>query len=102
MGRIEMDLQKANSQAAQLERIAQRLYSLSYSKMDAVINDIGSNWDGVNAKSFCTKGRRLSHEVATSATNLRRIAEHIRIVARNTYEAEKRAEEIARERNYKK
>ena len=101
MGRIEMNLAIANRQAEQLEQMSATLRRLSQQNLNSSIQDIKRNWESESANRFCFKGTCLSNSILASANQLKRIADNIRTVARNTYNAEKRAEKIARARTYR-
>ena len=101
MGKIEIDLKKANQQADELERLANRLRQISRGSMGATLNNVSNSWECTNATNFCRKGQAVADNITLSADQLQKIANNIRVVAKRTYDAEKRVQEIAKQRTYK-
>jgi hypothetical protein len=49
---------------------------------------------------YINKGKKLREEILSRAKNLEKIAETIRTIAKNVYDAEMRSLEIAKRRTY--
>ncbi len=96
---IEFDFQKALRQARELDQVAQRLNSLSDSSLEDTLNQISANWTGDNAVKYIKKGKLLQGNIDKTANALREVAEAIREIARNLYEAEMAAWERAHNRD---
>lgn len=100
MGKIDIDLSKAINQADELERLARRLSQISEEKISVTVSNINRNWEGDNANEFCRKGNLISEDIDELALKLNKVASDIRKVAKRTYEAEKKIQEIAVKRTY--
>lgn len=100
MGKLEIDFNKANRQAEQLEGIANELKRISNNNMESIINNISANWQCSSSSEFCNKGRVVKGNISDTATQLQNIANSIRRIAKRTYDAEKRIQEIANSRTY--
>jgi WXG100 family type VII secretion target len=98
---IQMDFTKAKAQANQLEQIAQDIEKLANSDLEECMSGVATNWKGESATAYVKKGRQLEVEMRKSAKELRKIAQTIRKVAKNTYDAEKTAIIVAKNRTYK-
>ena len=100
MGKIEIDFEKAKSQANDLDDIASQLRRLSNNSLDGTINGIQQAWKSDSSGKFCNKARTVQRDLAAIASELEKTASAIRTTAKAIYDAEKRAEEIARQRDY--
>lgn len=92
---IQMDFKKANDCAAKLDEIARELKNLENSEFQIEINNIAANWKGGNANDYVEKCNQLKSKLLKTSNQIYRTADTIRKVAKNTYDAEKRAYEIA-------
>ena len=72
----------------------------SDNKFEGTMQNLSLNWKGESANRYLAKGERLQGKMNVTANELRRIASDIRRVARNLYNAELAALEIASQRNY--
>lgn len=97
---IELDYQKAMSQAAELDRLAAQLKTQAEQNFPDIMNSIRSAWQGENAEEYLKKAKTLQPKMKTASDNLKSVASTIRTVAKNTYDAEMRAYEIAQQRTY--
>lgn len=100
MGKIDIDLSRAMGQAEELERISKKLSRIAQQNMSDSIGNIYRNWEGENGAEFCRKGNILVEDVDELATKLNSVAARIKVVAKNTYDAEKKIQEIATKRTY--
>lgn len=98
--RIQMDFQKAKDQADKLERIARNLNCVADNDMSGCMRDVSANWKGENAKLYVNKGYVVAENIRTIASGLMRAAATVRTIAQETYNAERRALEIAKKREY--
>lgn len=97
---IEMDFANAKKQADELDGVAKNIEKMISNEYEPCMSSISANWKGDNAEAYVLKGNKLKEKIAKTATNLRKVAETIRTIAKNTYEAEKVAYEIAQARLY--
>lgn len=97
---IQMDYQRAMNQAAELDRLAAQLRTQADSNFPQVLGSIRNAWKGDNANEYVRKAGQLPAKIKGSARDLTNIASTIRTVAKNTYDAEMRAYELAQERTY--
>lgn len=98
---IQMDFNRAKAQASQLETIADSIEKLASNNMEECMAGVSSNWKGESADLYIQKGRQLEREMKDSAKELKRIAQTVRKIAQNTYNAEKKAILAARNRIYR-
>ena len=95
---IQMDFNKANKQAEELSEIANALDNLAQKDMLNCFNSIGNNWKGENADAYIKKGNIVKGNIEKVAKDLKKAAETIRKIAKNTKDAEMAALEIANNR----
>ncbi len=95
--RIEFD--EAVSQANNLEKIAKDLNKAANLVLENALSGIKSSWNSDSSFEYLKKGRKVQEELRERAKDLTKIASDVRTVARNTYDAEKRAAQIAMTRN---
>lgn len=100
LGEIEMDYRKAMEQARSLDALAGQIMKQANENFPEIIANVNAAWQGDNANEYVQKASRLQPKMVTTAKNLRSVAGVIRTVAQNTYNAEKRAYEIAQTRTY--
>ena len=100
MHTIEMEFQNARRQADELEQISKSLSLLADSSFQSCLAGIAAAWKGENAAAFCKKGNLVGNNVKNTAQDLKHVAETIREIAQNTYNAEKQNYEIAQARTY--
>lgn len=97
---IKMDFRQAKAQADRIDALANRMYKISDQEYESTLRTINGSWNGENAEAFVAKGIQLQVKIRQSAADLRKAAQTIRRIAQNTYEAEMRAYNIARQRSY--
>ena len=73
---------------------------LADSSFQSCLAGIAAAWKGENAAAFCKKGNLVGNNVKNTAQDLKHVAETIREIAQNTYNAEKQNYEIAQARTY--
>ncbi len=100
MHTIEMEFQNARRQADELDQISKSLSMLADSSFQSCLAGIAAAWKGENAAAFCKKGNLVGNNVKNTAQDLKHVAETIREIAQNTYNAEKQNYEIAQARTY--
>ena len=94
--RILMNFQEANRQAGRLEEIAEDISRTADRDLENEIQKISLNWKGENAQAFTKKASTMQDKTRRNAKDLKQIAKTIRTIAKNTYDAEMRAMEIAK------
>lgn len=92
---IQMDFKKANESAAELEKTAKALKNLGNSEFQTEIDKIASEWKGENSNNYIAKCNELRNKLLKTSDDIYKTADMIRSVAKNTYNAEKKAYEIA-------
>lgn len=98
MGKIEFDFNMAIRQANRLSEIAADIEKLSDKKIASTMRDVSYNWTGTNAGQFIAKGNAVKSAVNITAGNLEKTALNIKTIARQIYQTELRAKEIADKR----
>lgn len=97
---IEMDFRQAMTQAKKVDEIADRLSRVSDSQLNNIMQNLASGWKGENASAYLNKGFRLQNKISISSGELHNVASQIRRVAKQVYNAEMAALEIAMMRKY--
>ena len=97
---IRMDYNRAVAQANSLEQIAEEMRNSAENDLRDCMSEIAGNWTGENARAYLQKVEKLSDSVRKTSERLKDTAEAIRKIARNTYNADMRALELARIRKY--
>lgn len=95
---IRIDFEQALRQADKLDEIARKLDRISKNSMENSMQTLSSAWKGANAAAFLRKEDHLQQDISKTARNVRDIADDIRTIARQIYDAEMRAWWIANER----
>lgn len=98
---IQMDFQKAKNQASKLEKIARDMNRIANNEIPSCMRTVSSNWKGDHAREYVNKGGRVEENLRSIAGSLNQTANTIRIIAQNTYNAEKAALDLAKKRKYK-
>ena len=62
--------------------------------------NVKNAWQGDNAQKYVQKARQMKPKMIKASDDLKEVASTIRTVAKNTYDAEMKAYEIANERSY--
>ena len=97
---IELNYRQAINQARQLEKVAKNLLSMSDEEMVSIINETAKNWQGINAEQYIKKCKKIENQISKVSSEISRTATTIRTMAKNIYDSEMRALELAREREY--
>lgn len=100
MDYIELNFRQAKQQAEQLESLAKSLENLAKNDLDGTLRQLSSAWKGESASAYMRKGERLEEKIIQTAEDLQRTAQTIRSTAQRTYNAEIRARELAKQREY--
>lgn len=98
MGRIEFDFYSTTMQANRLEEIANEIEKISNKKIDETLKNISNNWKSQTASAFIIKGNQVQNQITTSADDLAKVSQRIKKVAKQVYQAELKAKEIATNR----
>ncbi len=102
MGNIDIDFVKAQKQARELRTLASNLKKMSQRSYADTLQRISGDWQGESASAFLAKGNKLKDEILATAEALEAVADNVSETARRIYLAEKRAEQIAKERAAKR
>lgn len=97
---IQLDYNHAVRQAESLNQIAGELRSTANQDMQDSIGAITQSWTGSNSNAYISKYNTLKDNVVVTAGKLDEIADTLRRIARNTYDAEMAALRLAMERKY--
>lgn len=100
MDRITVDFERTLRQAAQLDEYAESLRKMTTQEYAQAMQALSNDWKSDSASSFFAKGDTLRRSMEDTARDIEVIAANLRRAARRVYEAEKRAEEIARQREW--
>ena len=97
---IKMDFEKAKASAAKLDDVADSINQKMENDYQELMGDVRYNWKGDNADRFLVKSEVIVEKLNTVEKNLHETADTIRRIAKNIYDAEMRALEIARKREF--
>lgn len=86
---IEMDFERAISQARELEELSRELSQMASAHISGALEMLSSNWKGDNADSYVENGNKVTGEMLETADDLIKVAKNIRITADLVYNAEK-------------
>jgi uncharacterized protein YukE len=98
---IQMDFNKAKSQANRLDEIAKELTQIADSQLGGVLSGVNSAWKSDTASEYIKKGKTVQDQLKKRANELTKTATSIRTIAQNTYNAEMKAYRLAKTRTYK-
>ena len=98
MSAITIDFEKTMRQAAQLDECAEKLRRMTNNEYAKSMQTLANAWKSESASAFFGKGESLRRNLDNNARDLETIANNLRRAARRIYEAEKKAEEIAKQR----
>lgn len=100
LGMIRMEYNKAMKQAEKLDQIAADLRRVADQRFTPSLAQVNRAWKSDASVKFIRKGNKLAQEILARAKELEKAAKTVRTIAKNTYNAEMRARQIARERTY--
>ena len=98
IGMIRMEFNKAMKQADKLDQIAADLRKLADQRFASSLAQINKAWKSDSSAAFIRKGSKLTEEIRARAAELQKAAAAVRTIAKNTYNAEMRARQIAKDR----
>ena len=98
---IIFDYRQAISKAEELEGVVANLRQLSNNDLEGSLQSLSNAWRGEASEAYIGKGKKLQERILANAKNLENTAKTIRSTAKRIYDAEMRALQIARERQYK-
>lgn len=99
LNEIRMNFRVANAMADRLQELAARMRTLSNDKLYGTLRNVSNHWKGENAEAYLRKGECVKGKMSDTAKDLSRAAQTVRTIARNTYNAEMRAWQIAQNKN---
>ena len=97
---IWMSYSQAMRQAELLAQQADHMKRLGSERISALLHESSVGWRGENADAYRTKMSLFRNELSQTANQLTNMADIIRQIARNTYQADMRALELAEKRKY--
>lgn len=97
---IKMDYNHAMAEADKLERIAKKMDQLMQNNFKNCMERIASDWRSESSTKYKNKGNKVIGNVGTLSKDLKKTAQTVRKIAKNTYQAEKHALELAKKRTY--
>lgn len=96
---LYMDFKKARLQAEELSSLATELRKIGNDDLNDSLARISTFWTGENATRFIGKGNQVKGKILKVADQLDSAASAIKTIARQTYEAEMRALQLAKQVN---
>lgn len=97
---IMLDFQQAKARADELDEIASQIKNLTEKDFEADLQVLSKAWQGEAANQFLKKGILMKNKMLETAKSLNETAKTIRSTAKRTYDAEMRALELAKQREY--
>ena len=98
---IWVDFNNVNNQANRLDEIASKIETASQKDLMGNMSQLASCWISDSSNAYRKKGQNISNNLTSVAKNLRNTASTIRQMAKNTYDAEMQALQLAQMRQYK-
>lgn len=96
MRNIKIDFVAVESQAKQLEEIAEGIRRLAERKMTGTIENMAAVWEGESAAAYFSKAELVKQELLKISSSLCDVASNVRAQAKKIYEAELKAAEQAK------
>ena len=96
---IQMNFRNANQTADRLQTMSNKLKNLANERYYSSLRSISTSWKGENAERFLKKAEKVKNDMVRTSSDLTKAADAVRTIARNTYNAEMRAREIAMTRS---
>lgn len=97
---IQLDFQQAKARADELDRIASDIQNLANRDVDDAMQQLSRAWQGEAASQYLQKGGQMKDKMMETVRRLNDTATTIRNTAQRIYDAEMRALELARQREY--
>ena len=97
---IRMDYKNAIRQADSLTEVARELRRTADNDLQYCVAEISNNWTGDNSTAYVNKCNMLKSNILKTADRLEKTAVTIRKIAKNTYDAEMKALQLATVRKY--
>lgn len=94
---VTMAYLRAGQQINDLETIARELEHLK-KKLEEQRTSLHGYWSGENADMYCAKMYKREQELSSLIYDIKNIASTVQSVAKNTYKADMRAIQLAKER----
>lgn len=98
---IRMDFKRTIEQAKKLEDLSRKLGNVANKDLVNCRGSLSGSWKGENATAYLNKVQIVEGNISSVSKNIWDTAQVVREIAQNTYEAEMRALERARERRYR-
>ena len=97
---IMLDFQQAKTRADELDEIASQIKNLTEKDFETDLQQLSKAWQGEAANQFLQKGILMKDKMLATAKRLNDTANTIRTTAKRTYDAEMKALELAKQREY--
>lgn len=97
---IRMDFKNTIKKADKLESLSGKMERIAENDLVNTRSNLSYNWKGDNAAAYMKKVQTVEGDISSIAKNLSKTSDVLREIAQKTYEAEMRALERARRRNY--
>ena len=97
---IQMDFQQAKARADELEKVASDIKNLANRDMEDVLQQLSKAWQGESASQYMQKGAQMKAKMMDTVKRLTDTANTIRNTAQRIYNAEMKALELAKQREY--
>ena len=97
---LNVDFQRVLLQAQQIEELAEMLYRACGGSLEEALGAVSQAWSGDCADDFLRKGMRFHSKIEKTAKDLRQTAAVVRAAAKQLYEIEQQAEQLAASRDY--
>ncbi len=95
-----MEFRKAKEQANRLDQIARDLDQTADNELGGILSRINNAWSSDTTAKYIKKGNVVQNNLKARAKELRSTANTIRTIAKNTYDAEMKAYQIAIQRKF--
>lgn len=100
LNEIRMNFRAAMAMADRLQELAGKVHNLADERCYGTLRNISNGWKGENADAYLRKGEKVKGKMSRTARDLNSAAATVRTIAKNTYDAEMRAWQIAQTKSY--
>jgi uncharacterized protein YukE len=97
---IRIEFEKVKAQADRLDEIARDLKQTADNQLGNVLSGVENAWKSDSATGYLKKGKQVQEQLTKRANEVEKAATAMRTIAKNIYDAEMRAYQLAKVRKY--
>lgn len=97
---IYIDFERSKKKASEIDEIAAEMERIANGELSESMRQLSNAWKGEASEAYQQKLCLMQEQIWRNAKEMKTTAESIRSIAKRTYNAEKRAYQLAIERFY--